>query len=126
VTRRAKLTVDDLVALWERPEYEFDRLEIIDGALVVSSTPPTIHQLVSANLMMLVGPRVIEPRLGLMLGLVGVRLSAHDVVQPDQMFIRRDRRHIIGPTMIDGAPDLVIEILSKATRRRDLTTKKAL
>lgn len=34
--------------------------------------------------------------------------------------------HIAGPDTIDAAPDLVVEILSPRTRRRDLTTKRDL
>jgi Uma2 family endonuclease len=121
------LTYDDLVALQARPEYEFQRLEIIDGELFVSPAPIPLHQILTSTLIYLLSSLVIKRQLGLVLPApVSVRLSPHDVVQPDVVFVRQDRRHIIGPRDIDGPPDLVIEILSPSTRRRDLTTKKAL
>src|SRR6266540_3950074 len=38
-------------------------------------------------------------------------------------FIRRDRLHIVQEWRIEGAPDLVVEVLSPSTRRRDLPAK---
>jgi Uma2 family endonuclease len=53
-----------------------------------------------------------------------VKLSETDVVQPD-IFVVCDPRKIT-PDFIDGAPDLVIEVLSPGTATRDLREKKAL
>lgn len=44
-------------------------------------------------------------------------------VQPDIVFVTAARRHIITEDGIRGAPDLVIEILSPSTARRDRTVK---
>jgi Uma2 family endonuclease len=44
------------------------------------------------------------------------------VVQPDIIFIAADRLHII-KDRIWGAPDLVVEVLSPTTAKRDRTTK---
>ncbi len=46
------------------------------------------------------------------------------MVQPDIFFISRERLNIIGEKNIQGAPDLVIEILSESTAYRDLVKKK--
>ena len=46
------------------------------------------------------------------------------MVQPDILFIRGSRRHIVGHANVGGAPDLVIEILSPARRGIDLGIKK--
>jgi Uma2 family endonuclease len=48
------------------------------------------------------------------------------VLIPDIIYIAQNRLHIIGPKAIDAAPDLVVEILSPGTRRRDLEIKQAL
>jgi Uma2 family endonuclease len=48
------------------------------------------------------------------------------VVQPDILFISKDRLNIIGEKNIERAPDLVIEILSESTAYRDLIQKKKL
>ncbi|HAC17739.1 MAG TPA: hypothetical protein DCF78_04080, partial [Dehalococcoidia bacterium] len=52
-----------------------------------------------------------------------VVLSDHDVFQPDISFISNNRLHIIGDRNIQGAPDLVIEILSPSTETRDRDIK---
>ena len=50
----------------------------------------------------------------------------HDVVQPDVIFVSNEKLNIITPDNIQGAPDLVIEVLSPSTAHRDRTFKRAL
>ena len=50
-------------------------------------------------------------------------LSDTDVVQPDLLFVSHDRIGIVTPDNVQGAPDLVVEILSPATAERDRTIK---
>ena len=57
---------------------------------------------------------------------VDVKLAEDETVVPDLVFIRHDRLSIIGPKAIEGAPDLIAEILSPSTRHHDLGKKKAL
>jgi len=52
-----------------------------------------------------------------------VYLEATEVFQPDIVFISRERLNIIGPDKINGAPDLVVEILSPTTAYYDLKKK---
>ena len=52
-----------------------------------------------------------------------VVLSEHDTVQPDLVFVSREREHIITDANIQGAPDLVVEILSPSTASRDWRDK---
>ena len=52
-----------------------------------------------------------------------VLLSDHDVVQPDLIFVSRERKHVITDANIQGAPDLVVEILSPSTASRDWRDK---
>lgn len=53
-----------------------------------------------------------------------VLFSHHDVVQPDVLFVSRENLSIVGENNIQGAPDLIIEILSPTTAERDLDLKK--
>ena len=55
-----------------------------------------------------------------------VVLSMGNVVQPDILFISKERRGIITKQNVQGAPDLVIEVLSPGTSDRDLTLKRTL
>jgi Uma2 family endonuclease len=57
---------------------------------------------------------------------LGVRVDEQTYVIPDAVFVSRERRAIIGAMELAGAPDLIVEILSPSTRRRDLMTKRAL
>lgn len=47
-----------------------------------------------------------------------VSLADHSVVQPDVVYLSAKRRDVLGPR-IEGAPTLVVEVLSTATARRD-------
>ncbi len=120
-TGRRKLTYQDFVQI---PD-DRDRHEILDGVHYV--TPPSVvfHQEISANLFLLLATFVREHKLGSVLyPPIGVVLSAHDIVQPDILFVSNQRRQILTEPNIQGAPDLVIEILSPSTRRRDETLKR--
>ena len=52
-----------------------------------------------------------------------VVLSRHDVVHPDILFVSRKRRDSPGEKYVDGAPDLVVEVLSPSTEARDRVVK---
>ena len=60
---------------------------------------------------------------GLLYPPTDVMLSDNDVVQPDLIFVSRAREHIITEAKIQGAPDLVVEILSPSTASRDWRDK---
>ena len=49
-----------------------------------------------------------------------------DVVQPDLLYISNERAHIITDENVQGAPDLVVKILSSSTAERDQTFKRSL
>jgi Uma2 family endonuclease len=57
---------------------------------------------------------------------VDVALDPDTVVQPDLIFVRRERFDILTDANVQGAPDLIIEILSPGTRKRDLGVKRQL
>ena len=52
--------------------------------------------------------------------------SDTEVVQPDIMFISREREHIRTGANVQGAPDLVVEILSPSSVGRDWSYKREL
>ena len=103
------------------------RYELLDGELVTVSTPGELHQSVSAQL----GWRLVQFASENNSGRVyhapfDVVLSDTDVVQPDLLFVSNERSQIITPKNIQGAPDLVVEILSPSTATRDRTYKRTL
>jgi Uma2 family endonuclease len=106
---------------------EDKRYELLDGDLVVAPAPNTEHQSVSRNLGLPLWDFVRKGDLGqVFIAPYDVVLSDTDVVQPDILFVSKERAHIITRNNIQGAPDLVIEILSPGTADRDLTFKRAL
>jgi Uma2 family endonuclease len=114
--RPRKLTYDDYVLI---PE-DGQRHEILDGEHYVTPAPFTPHQGISSKLHNRLGPFVERHRLGhLYAAPLDVVLSPHDIAQPDLLFISNQRAGIITRKNIQGAPDLVVEILSASTRRRD-------
>ncbi len=114
------LTYEDLC---QTPD-DFNRYEIIGGELIVAPSPISKHQRVSSRLQRWFGNFVTDRDLGEIIAApCDVKLDQHDIVQPDLLFIARERLHIIGDKYIDGAPDLLVEVLSPTTRRRDRTRK---
>lgn len=118
------LTLDDLFAL---DDESGETYEIIGGELFVSPTPITTHQDVVQFISDAIGPYVRQNRLGKVYASpIAVRLGAHDIVQPDLLFISAAKRPLVETRVIEGAPDLVIEVLSPSSRRNDLVRKRAL
>lgn len=111
-----KLTYEDYVLI---PD-DGQRHEIIDGEHYVSPAPFVPHQDLLVELTLRLGGFVKAHRLGrLLIAPTDVLLSLHDIVQPDLLFVSNERAAIVGLKNIQGAPDLVIEILSRSTRRLD-------
>jgi Uma2 family endonuclease len=102
---------------------EGERWEIIDGvAYNMSPAPSTRHQRVAGNfygvLYRLLAGKGCQP----FMAPTDVRLSENDVVQPDILVVCDPGK--ITPSHIEGAPELVVEILSPGTSARDLREKK--
>ena len=53
-------------------------------------------------------------------------LSKFDVVEPDLLYVSNERAPELLEDWVRGAPDLVIEVASERTRKRDETTKRTL
>ncbi len=104
---------------------EDKRYELLDGELYLNPAPNIKHQLISGNLEIVLALHVRSRDLGVILHApCDVLLSEEDVVQPDILFVRKERAGITGQANIKGAPDLVVEILSASTRSRDLELKR--
>ncbi len=98
------------------------RCELIYGRFYLSPSPTPFHQYVALRLGRLLDD-VAERTGGLaLLAPVDVHLAQHSVVQPDLLYISADRSEII-QDRIEGAPDLVVEILSPSTASRDQVHK---
>ena len=100
------------------------RYEILDGELAVSPSPSSAHQLVSQNLEFALSVWVRMRNLGrIWHAPLDLILEPTVVVQPDIFFISNERSSIVSRRGVEGAPDLVIEILSDSTAARDRGVK---
>jgi len=120
-TARRKLTYEDYLLF---PE-DGQRHEILDGEHYIMPAPTLSHQRASLKLSLKIAAFVLEHQLGEVLyAPFDVLLSQYDIAQPDLLFISNERRAILTEANAQGAPDLVIEILSDSTRRLDETLKR--
>lgn len=104
------------------------RHELIDGVHYVTPSPNFAHQELVGRLHLAIGNFLASRRhLGrVLLAPFDVVFSDYDVVEPDLLFIGGDQPEILTEANVQGAPALVIEILSPSTRRRDEGIKRKL
>lgn len=123
MSARVILTYDDYAAL---PD-DGRRYELYEGELIMTPSPRPRHQVVIGNLHMLMAEHVRAHGLGqVYLSPIDVILSRITVLQPDLVYIERARLEIVTERAIEGAPTLVVEVLSPSTDARDRGVKQAL
>ncbi len=116
---------------WTYEEYyqleDDQRYEIIDGNLLMAPAPDSWHQDWSRKLFRLVDQFVIKKKLGeVFYAPIDVVLDPQNTVQPDLVFVAAANTSIIQRRAIFGVPDLLIEIVSPSSVRRDRYDKKDL
>ena len=122
IIEKKKYTYDDYLKTPDDKRYE-----LIEGELYMTPSPITNHQRISRKIEFLLEKFVTENDLGeIFYAPYDVYFDDENVVQPDILFISKDRLNIIGDKNLQGAPDLVIEILSESNAYRDLIQKKKL
>src|SRR5262245_13715029 len=119
-----KLTYDDFVLF---PD-DGKRHELIDGEHYVTPSPNLKHQKVSGNLHLLIRSWLEEHTIGqIFYAPLDVVFSKFDVVEPDLLYVSNERgADVLTQANVQGPPELVIEIGSSRTRRRDETIKRQL
>ncbi len=112
---RTKLTVADYMNTPDEVRYQ-----LIDGELILVPSPTRKHQSVSSRLFVVLDRFVRTYRLGeTYYAPFDVVFPNHEVFQPDILFVSNERGEIITEANIQGAPDLVVEILSPSSARYD-------
>ncbi len=121
VEKKKKYTVDDYMLLEEGAPFQ-----LINYDLIMSPSPIPLHQIISGRLNQLMlnyldstnneGFLVCAP--------MDVKLDEGNVLQPDILFISAGRKSELISDRVEGAPDLVIEILSPSNAYYDLRQKK--
>lgn len=97
-------------------------VELLRGELIMSPSPRTSHQIV----VLLLAEHFlrISRRSGgaAFCAPMDVIFSDDTILQPDVLYIAKERRKIIGD-WINASPDVVVEVLSKGAERRDRVAK---
>lgn len=101
-----------------------NRYEIADGVLELMSPSPTFtHQAICHEMQVRLNASCRNEFM-IVPSPIDVILSDTEVRQPDLIMIHRSRISMISDRGINGAPDLVVEITSEHSRRRDKVSKR--
>jgi Uma2 family endonuclease len=119
-----KLTYDDFLLF---PD-DGKRHELINGEHYVTPSPNIRHQEISGRVYLLIGTWLREHPVGrIFFAPLDVLFSRFDVVEPDLLYVSNARAaELLSGQHVTGAPDLVVEIGSPSTRKRDETIKRRL
>jgi Uma2 family endonuclease len=100
------------------------RYEIIDDELFVTPSPGTRHQRVVTRLVFMLYGFAEAHDLGeVFVSPFDVLFAEGDYVEPDILFVGSDRKELLSDRGVEGAPDLVVEVLSPSTAARDRGVK---
>ena len=121
ITTGVRMTLTEFLDL---PRQE-QRCELVDGVVYMAAFPVPDHEILIALLTTYLSQSVMLTGMGTVMGTAGVVVSADSALGPDIVVIRAERTGIIGTTVINGAPDIVVEALS-SDRNRDLVRKREL
>ena len=104
-----------------------DDYEIIEGEKFLFKKSNFAHALIDGNLLILLGLHVSKKRLGFIFNQLYVYLPDGNLVFPDIIFIDKSQEKLVIENANDGfhgVPDMVAEIFSRSTMKRDLGIKK--
>jgi len=121
VLTASKITVKEFFEMDLEEGYYY---ELINGIIVKKQAPKPIHQNASMNLSRILSIHVFENKIGkLFASPIDVFFDNYNNTQPDILFITKEREFIITDNGIESAPDLIVEILSPSTFKRDKKEK---
>ena len=104
------------------------RHEIIDGEHYVTPSPVTRHQRLVQRIHFALESHLRQHQAQgeVFVAPFDVVFSQHDVVEPDLLLVAADQTEILTEKNVQGAPALVVEVLSEGTRKRDEQVKRRL
>ena len=112
-----KIKVADFLEMDVEPGFIY---ELINGEIVKKSAPSPKHQKASGKLFRVLSAFVEQKQLGEVLyAPLDVFLGEYNSLQPDLLFVAKAREEIITDNGVEGAPDLIIGILSPSTMKND-------
>lgn len=119
---REKLTYDEFCA-----RVNEQKADLIEGEIIMASPARIKHEDDVDFWKYVVKKYAKSKRLGKAMGSrVAMKVSEHNAPEPDIMFVKKDRLHLLGETEIFGPADLVVEVISPGSRRLDFVDKREL
>ncbi|MBP1968334.1 Uma2 family endonuclease [Virgibacillus natechei] len=116
--KESNLTYDDYASIDDGNRYE-----LVNGKLELMSPAPTVtHQMISFQMQKDIA-KSCESDYIILYAPVDVILANNEVRQPDLILVHRERMNILSNRGVIGPPDLVVEILSPSTLKRDKIDK---
>ena len=123
VEKKKKYTFDDYMQLEEGAPFQ-----LINYDLIMSPSPIPLHQLISLRIVSIIANFLDDKNNNgfFVAAPMDVKFDDGNVVQPDIIYIEEERKAELIKNIIEGAPDLIIEILSPSNAYYDLRQKKDL
>ena len=121
-SRKKVLTYDDYVRLTPPDNGNY---ELHNGKIIFMPSPTPHHQRVAKRILIKMDAFVEANRLGeVFIAPLDTKFDEINTLQPDVLFISNGRQNIISRKKIDGAPDLVVEVLSEGNKPKEMSFKK--
>lgn len=99
--------------------------QVVEGDLIMSPSPTLYHQRVAGRIFFRISSYLEKKPVGeAFIAPLDVFLTEVNVFQPDVVFVSAQRSSIIASEGLEGAPDLVVEILSPGTAKIDKGSKR--
>lgn len=106
---------------------EETKADLIDGVIYMQSPPADIHERIFVFLIGILNAFVVRKRLGIVRGSrTTLKFSEANGTQPDIVFMSNTSRNRVHPYYLEGAPEVIVEILSPSTRKLDRGKKMTL
>ena len=115
-TSTTRMTYEDV---WALPD-DGTRYELIDGELIALTSASHVHQELAFRLAILLRAFVAPRKLGwVIIPPYDVLLAIGTLFQPDVLYVSAERDSIRRPNHTEGAPDLVVEVISPSSKSMD-------
>jgi Uma2 family endonuclease len=114
---KQRMTAEEFLKLPETMQ----KMELIEGELIVFSTPIIQHQRILGKLMFLVDK--LKPHGEVLPAPLDVYFDENNVLQPDVLWVAENGKAVEVEGRYAGAPDLIVEVLSPSTAKYDKKQK---
>ena len=121
-SRKKMLTYKDYAALTPPDSGNY---ELHNGQIVYMASPTPSHQRIARRLTTQIDNFLAQNKLGeVFFAPLDTVFDEINTLQPDVLFIAKERSSIIGKKKIEGAPDFVVEIQSEGNTAKEMGYKK--